>query len=577
MLGKIKQKIINWCLSLQEIEIGQFHEMNNANNVAISDGSKLKFIEQANINNWYVESEDSYIKIEKSLKTVPYKIYTVLLEDGKYLQCADEHIVIDKNGKELYVKDLKTTDWLKTIDGNRKVQSVTISEQEENMYDLQLKDQHIYYTNGILSHNTTVVAIYVLWLTTFYSDKECKIASKNMGHATDIMSRIKFSYEELPDWLKAGCKFYNRTSIEFDNGSKIKSEATTDKTGRGNSPSLLFIDEVSFINKKIQDLIWASLAPSLSNGGKLVMTTTPNGDSDLFARLWRGAVSGTNSFKHLLVLYDRHPQRGPGSGYYEEMVAELGEVGARIELDCEFYSAEPLLINSLRLGQLRSSTPIYEDHGFKFWDEIKSRQIYFVAVDIATGSGNDFSVIQVFDFPGLNQVAQYRTNTMIIPELYQKIKWILNRLTYGYTNEVFWTFERNSVGEAIASLYHVDENVPESANLVNEGTNKYGMQTINKSKMLACMQLKTLVEKIKNGINIKSDIDIFELKNYISTGASYAAKSGATDDTVAALLLIVRLIKYASEFDENAHKIMYQYDENDYSEDDQYEPLPVLF
>src|SRR5574343_4605 len=132
---------------------------------------------------------------------------------------------------------------------------------------------------------TTVVSMYILWMTTFQEDVVAIIASKAMSHATEIMSRIKYAYEELPDWLQAGCKFYNRTSIEFDNGSKIKSEATTEKTGRGSSPTIVFLDEIAFISKRIQDELWASLAPALSTGGKFVLTSTPNGDDELYANL----------------------------------------------------------------------------------------------------------------------------------------------------------------------------------------------------------------------------------------------------------------------------------------------------
>lgn len=403
-----------------------------------------------------------------------------------------------------------------------------------------------------------------------------------MSHATEIMSRIKFSYEELPNWLKPGCKFYNRTSIEFDNGSKIKSEATTEKTGRGGSPSILMIDEIAFISKRIQEELWASIAPSLSTGGKLIMTTTPNGDSDLFASLWRGSVSGLNTFANKTILYDRHPERGQGSGYYEEMVGKLGEIKARVELDCEFLSSDALLINSIRLNELRPQSYISEDMGFKFWQDIyvSEKKMYLVGADIATGGGGDFSVIQVFEFPSLIQVAQYRSNKLNIPELYSKIKWILGKLANPLSNvqnEVFWSFERNSIGEAVAALYATDDNLPEAI-LVNDDPRKIGMMTTNKSKVLACLQLKTLVEKIKNGIKIRGEVDIFELKNFVSSGGSYAAKSGATDDCVMALLLIVRLIKYCADFDENAHRIMYSYNEDDFeAEGGQVEPLAILF
>jgi hypothetical protein len=199
---------------------------------------------------------------------------------------------------------------------------------------------------------TTVVAIYLLWLTTFFEDKLAIIASKANSHAIEIMSRIKFAYEELPHWLKAGCKYYNRHSIEFDNGSIIKSEATTEKTGRGSSPSILFLDEIAFISHKIQEELWASLTPSLSTGGKFILTSTPNGDSDLYATLWRGAMAGTNNFKPFKALFHQHPERGPESGYYEEMKGKLGEIKTRQELDCCIGETEVTVENKNKIQNI---------------------------------------------------------------------------------------------------------------------------------------------------------------------------------------------------------------------------------
>jgi hypothetical protein len=416
---------------------------------------------------------------------------------------------------------------------------------------------------------TTTAAIYIFWLSAFTDDQACVIASKNMDHATDIMAKIKFAYEELPNWLKPGVKFYNRTSIEFDNGSIIKSQATTEKTGRGNSPSILMLDEISFISTRIQEKIWASIAPALSTGGKLIMTTTPNGDTDLFARLWRECLAGLNSFSHTFAHYTQHPERGPESGYREEMLAKLGELVVRVELDCEFLSSDALLIQSQRLIELRHQQPIFIDKGFSFWENIRADAAYLVGVDIATGSGRDYSVVEVFEFPSLIQVAELRTNSLNIPDLYDRIKWLLNKMSSHTMNnkrpEVFWTFERNGVGEAIGALYNTDEHPPEYAELINDVPGKLGMQTTNRNKILACLQLKSMVEKIKNGLEIRSEINIFELKNFIASGGSYAAKIGATDDSVSALLLIIRLLKHVSEFDDKARKLLYEYNAEDYN------------
>ena len=423
---------------------------------------------------------------------------------------------------------------------------------------------------------TTVVSMYILWWTTFHEDIKAIIASKAMNHATEIMSRIKYAYEELPDWIKAGCKFYNRTSIEFDNGSKIKCEATSEKTGRGDSPTIIFLDEIAFISKRIQDELWASLAPALSTGGKFVLTSTPNGDDELYANLWRGAMSGQNNFFPVKVLWHQHPDRGPE--YYEEMKGKLGPVKTRQELDCEFLSSDSLLIDPIKLNQIRSSKVIFEEEEFKFFvspEELAQIPIFLVGVDPATGSGLDYSVIQVFSFPGLEQVAEFRNNKLIIPFLYRKITWVLEKLTsIKHRNntrpEVFWSFERNSIGEAISALYFNDDKQNEYAELVNDEKQKFGMYTSGKTKIQACLKMKTMVEKVNSGLTLRSDHLLFELKNYANKGKSYEAKAGATDDAVAATLITIRILDYLSKFNDRAHQVIYDYDYNEETD----EPMP---
>lgn len=430
---------------------------------------------------------------------------------------------------------------------------------------------------------TITSAMYILWFTQFSAKKKCIIASKSMDHAVEIMSRIKVAYEELPSWLKAGCKFFNRTSIEFDNGSKIHCEATSERTGRGESPSILYIDEIAHVNRRIQTAMWASLTPALSTGGKFIITSTPNGDDDLFASLWRGANSGANSFAPLKVLWYQHPDRG--QEYYEEMLAELGELKCRQEIDCVFLSSDPLLINSMKLMQLKQKQHVCEDLGFKFWkppEELGGQgKTYLIGVDPATGSGKDFSVIEVFEFPSLEQVAEWRSNEINIPLFYAKLKWILDKLSQPQgrvRSDVIWTFERNGIGEAMSALYQNDEKQPQHADLYNDQptTNKLGVFTAGKTKVLACLQLKSLVEKTTNGLVINSAVLLEELKNFAAKGGTYEAKSGSTDDAVMATILVVRLLKRLAEYNDDAFSRVNEYvapDENDQFGD---EPVPFL-
>ncbi len=428
---------------------------------------------------------------------------------------------------------------------------------------------------------TTVVAMYILWFALFQKKKKCIIASKAMNHATEIMARIKYAYEELPDWLKAGCKFYNRTSIEFDNGSVIKCEATSEKTGRGESPSILFVDEIAFISRRIQEEMWASITPSLSTGGKFILTSTPNGDSDLFASIWRGANSQQNSFVPLRVMWYQHPDRG--EEYYKDMKGKLGELKTRQELDCEFLSSDALLISSIKLASIRSSAPICKEMGFNFWVDPQTLggygKTYMVFMDPATGNGKDFTSIEVFDFPGLNQVAEYRTNDVHIPLAYAKLKWILTKLSNPvgrHRAEVLWSFERNGVGEAIAALYMNDETQPEYADLLSEGFNRIGVQTTGKSKILGCLDLKRLVEKTENGMKINSEVLLEEMKNFTAKGGSYEAKSGATDDCVMATVGITRLLKRLADSNEQAFAMTNEYVDPEAPMDESDLPVPFM-
>jgi hypothetical protein len=292
-------------------------------------------------------------------------------------------------------------------------------------------------------------------------------------------------------------------------------------------------------------------------------------------------MSEHNSFKPVQAMWYEHPDRG--EEYYQEMLGKLGPVLCRQEIDCEFLSSDALLINSIRLQQLKYSQPIHTDMGFRFWvpdDELGGLgKTYLISLDPATGNGKDFSVIQVFDFPNLNQVAEYRSNEVNIPLLYAKLKWIVNKLSSNSGRgraEVLWTFERNGIGEAISALYQNDDKQPEHAELFSDVPGKLGIFTTGKNKVLSCLQLKQLVEKVKSGMNINSDILLFELKNFVAKGNSYEGKTGVTDDAVMATVGIIRLLKRLSEWNDDAFKRVNEY-VDPAQLDDQFGDEPVPF
>ena len=147
----------------------------------------------------------------------------------------------------------------------------------------------------------------------------------------------------MPDQVRAGVKSYNKRSIEFDNGSRIIVSTTTDNTGRGMSISLIYLDEMSFIAPNIAKELWTSLSPTLSTGGKCIITSTPNIDEDQFAEIWFGAnqmvdkdgnetLVGRNGFRPFLATWEAVPGRDEEWARHQR--EELGDGRFEREHNC---------------------------------------------------------------------------------------------------------------------------------------------------------------------------------------------------------------------------------------------------
>jgi hypothetical protein len=74
----------------------------------------------------------------------------------------------------------------------------------------------------------------------FVPDSTILIAAHKYTGSQEIMQRIRYAYESVPDFIRAGAVSYNKGSIDFDNGSRILSTTTTENTGRGLSISLMY-------------------------------------------------------------------------------------------------------------------------------------------------------------------------------------------------------------------------------------------------------------------------------------------------------------------------------------------------
>jgi len=169
---------------------------------------------------------------------------------------------------------------------------------------------------------TTCAAGYLLWYAMFNPDQTILIAAHKYTGAQEIMQRIRYGYELCEDHIRAGVTNYNKQSIEFENGSRIVAQTTTDNTGRGMSISLLYCDEFAFVAPGIATDFWTSISPTLATGGRAIITSTPNSDEDTFATIWKQAEDkfdehgnesqdgkGRNGFFAFNAHWSEHPDR----------------------------------------------------------------------------------------------------------------------------------------------------------------------------------------------------------------------------------------------------------------------------
>lgn len=173
-----------------------------------------------------IKTDRGYSVIEKLYETIPYSVYNVELDNGLYLKCADEHIVFDDYLQEHKVESLKIGQYVKTVKGASPVVDVVETGDYENMYDFQVEDtRHRYYTDGILSHNTTLAHIFT-------------------------------NEFDLPTLYINGS---SETSVEIIRGKVVEFASTLDMLGRSDRPKLIIIDEADGLSQQAFNALRATI------------------------------------------------------------------------------------------------------------------------------------------------------------------------------------------------------------------------------------------------------------------------------------------------------------------------------
>jgi len=459
-------------------------------------------------------------------------------------------------------------------------------------FDYQIELIENYHNNrfsinmlGRQMGKTTCAAGYLVWFAMFIPDCTILIAAHKYTGAQEIMQRIRYAYESVPDFIRCGVTSYNKGSIEFDNGSRIVSATTTETTGRGMSISLLYCDEFAFVRPTIAREFWTSISPTLSTGGKAIVTSTPNSDEDQFATIWKVANQkfddygnetplGKNGFAPIMFPWNRHPERD--TTWADQERASIGIDRFRREHNCEFIIFDETLIAPSKLATMEGVNPIEKQGQVRWYEKPVKGHVYGVALDPSLGTGGDPAAIQVWNFTTMKQVAEWQHNLTVIQRqvaIMSEICRYILEITEDPAN-LYYSVENNTIGEAsLNAIADIGEEMI-AGNFLSEPRNggpmryRKGFNTSHRSKIAACAKMKLWVETDR--MTVRSKGLISELKNFVAIGNTYKAKIGETDDLVMSTLLIIRmsmmLRQYDADLSENLTDTL----------DDVIEPMPFM-
>ena len=275
---------------------------------------------------------------------------------------------------------------------------------QENPYSIVLKSRQL----GI----STLAAGYSLWLMLFHQDKNILCIATKQDTAKNMVTKVKFMYDNLPTWLKEKDKptEFNKLTLRLNNGSQIKATSASSDAGRSEAVSLLLIDEAAFINNIGE--IWASAQQTLATGGGCIALSTPYGTGNWFHKTWVASELGENSFLPIRLPWQVHPERN--QEWRDRQDSDLGHRMAEQECDCNFATSGDTVFYPEDIAFYEQSftrEPLEKrgiDQNLWIWEPADYSRNYLISADVARGDGKDYSTFHIIDVENFTQVGEYR-------------------------------------------------------------------------------------------------------------------------------------------------------------------------
>lgn len=281
-------------------------------------------------------------------------------------------------------------------------------------YQLEILDWLINRKSGLVLKSrrvgaSTVVAAYLAWLINFRRGINALLISINEEKAKKLLSKVKFNLFNLrkrtsdkfelcsdASWMLNTFPINNQQLLASgwmdDDGSivsvsEIASLTTTETSGRGDSATFVFMDELAFLPD--QEALMGSARLTAMRGGHWLAVSTPNGVGDLFHSMCMTSQRGENKTYNFRRIHwteaniTEDEVMAGTEGLSEGLIAQ--------ELEMEFLSSGDPVFNHMHLAACYKPPALYPevDESLKSYKIKNYKSVsdfpYYSGVDSALG------------------------------------------------------------------------------------------------------------------------------------------------------------------------------------------------
>jgi hypothetical protein len=430
---------------------------------------------------------------------------------------------------------------------------------------LKLEDTVVLFPRQ--SGKTVTAGTYLLYRALTKNNINIGIVANKRTSAAEVLDKIKKIYIELPIWLQKGIMRWNTGDIEFDNGTRIMTDAPSSDSFRGFTLNIAYIDEAAYIPKKDWEAFADAVFPTMASLSfkQTIITSTANGINH-FSDLVNQAKNPDSEYIYVecdwkeVPRVDKQGNIIPPEEYKKRVIRKYGLKYFLQTEECEFLGSSSTLISGEALKRIQqhveevnSRSDEFSDLGFKglvTYKEPQKNRSYIISVDSSKDGIDDFSIniIDITKFP-FEQVADanLQVDYLIMPEY-------LDELGKLYNNALIIIENNEGSGQSIAdtlwTVYNY-ENLYRDKNTEGRlGFKKYpGFRTTPKSRTVILGLLRAFLEE--NKLIINSPITLQQLFTFTKNdNDKYQAEDGYKDDNIMSLAIAFAPFMESKVFDD---------------------------